>query len=174
MHLEILNNSQKALLPFLSIFKTNFGLTGGTAIALHIGHRQSIDFDLFSTKPFSNLSIQRKILATKKIEHVLVDTDGELTIVVDGVKITLLHYPFAITFSAGLNDSIKIADLKTLAALKAYALGRRTKWKDYVVTFILLSEITLALKKLLIKQKRYPQKILTRRISGLNLYILTT
>ena len=52
MHLEVLSKKQAAFLPFLSVYKEEFGLTGGTAIALHVGHRQSIDFDLFSVKPF--------------------------------------------------------------------------------------------------------------------------
>ena len=47
MHLEILNKEQKELLPILSQFKREYYLVGGTAIALHIGHRESIDFDLF-------------------------------------------------------------------------------------------------------------------------------
>jgi hypothetical protein len=48
MHLEILTDKQKELLPLISQFKRNFYLVGGTAIALHLGHRESIDFDLFS------------------------------------------------------------------------------------------------------------------------------
>ena len=47
MHTEIFNISQVALLPLVKQFKKEFYLVGGTAIALHIGHRRSIDFDLF-------------------------------------------------------------------------------------------------------------------------------
>lgn len=140
MHLKILDRHQAELLPFLSVFKKEFGLTGGTAIALHIGHRQSIDFDLFSIKPFSNLTLQRKILKEKNIEHVLVDTDGEYTIIINGVKVTFLYYPFFINFPDNLNNFIKIADLITLAALKAYALGRRAKWKDYVDLYFIMKD----------------------------------
>jgi hypothetical protein len=50
MHLEILNAAQFELLPVLSQFKREYYLVGGTAIALHIGHRQSIDFELFKEK----------------------------------------------------------------------------------------------------------------------------
>ncbi len=47
MHLNIFNEHQRQLLPLLSKFKNEFYMVDGTAIALHIGHRLSIDFDLF-------------------------------------------------------------------------------------------------------------------------------
>ena len=50
MHEKILTEDQKNLLPLVAEFSSDFGLVGGTAIALHLGHRRSIDFDLFSKK----------------------------------------------------------------------------------------------------------------------------
>jgi len=44
MHLQILSDQQRELLPFIAKFRRNFYLVGGTAIALHIGHRRSIDY----------------------------------------------------------------------------------------------------------------------------------
>jgi len=48
MHKKILTKEQLELLPLLKLFSKNFGLVGGTAIALHIGHRRSIDLFLLS------------------------------------------------------------------------------------------------------------------------------
>ena len=80
----------------------------------------------------------------KKIEKVFVDHQGEYTILVDGIKLTFLYYPFAVEFKDKLESFIKMPDLLTLAALKAYALGRRSKWKDYVdLYFILENKINL-------------------------------
>ena len=50
MHKEILSKEQFDLLPFIKLFSKDFYLVGGTAVALHIGHRRSIDFDLFTDK----------------------------------------------------------------------------------------------------------------------------
>ena len=50
MHDEVLTKEQKDILPLIAEFKKEFYLVGGTAIALQIGHRYSIDFDLFSFK----------------------------------------------------------------------------------------------------------------------------
>ena len=61
MHLEILNQNQKELLLFISQFKREYYLVGGTAIALHIGHRESIDFDLFKFANLRKNDIYRKI-----------------------------------------------------------------------------------------------------------------
>ncbi len=50
MHKEILSKKQIDFFPHLKKFSNDFGLVGGTAIAFHLGHRQSIDFDLASLK----------------------------------------------------------------------------------------------------------------------------
>ena len=47
MHSEILNDRQRELLPLMAQFHREYYLVGGTAIALYLGHRRSIDFDLF-------------------------------------------------------------------------------------------------------------------------------
>jgi len=113
-----------------------FGLIGGTAIALQIGHRRSIDFDMASIQPFKNIQIKRRI---KSIERVFVDEDGEYTLITEKIKITFVYYPFEIEFKDAF-EGIKVADLLTLAALKSYALGRRTKWKDYVDLYFIFKD----------------------------------
>ncbi len=42
MHKEILTKDQEHLLPLVKLFNKDFGLVGGTAVAFHIGHRESI------------------------------------------------------------------------------------------------------------------------------------
>ena len=72
MHLEILSNEQVDLLPLISQFKREYYLVGGTAIALHIGHRESIDFDLFKLASLRKNDIYRKVTISKfgyKIIH---------------------------------------------------------------------------------------------------------
>ncbi|HAZ16595.1 MAG: hypothetical protein A3H59_03415 [Candidatus Jacksonbacteria bacterium RIFCSPLOWO2_02_FULL_43_9] len=132
MHKEILTDEQVALLPLLKYMRKEYGLVGGTAIALHIGHRESIDFDLFSNKEFRTSALKKKIERVVKISHVIVDKSGELTFLVGDVKVTFYHYPFDIAYTEDFEGIIKMPNLVTLAAMKAYALGRRAKWKDYV------------------------------------------
>lgn len=131
---------QIKLLPLLKLFRKDFGLVGGTAIALHIGHRRSIDFDLFSFKEFSNLRLKRLILKQAAIDNVLVNKRGEFTIIMTGVKATFFFYPFPIDYSEKFENFITLPDLLTLSAMKAYALGQRAKWKDYVDLYFILKE----------------------------------
>ena len=132
MRKEILTEQQIKLLPLIEKFSKDFGLVGGTAIALHIGHRESIDFDLFTVNELDPSKIKRKITNGFKVEKLFVNETDEYTVLINGVKITFLRYPFHIEFKDELDKIIKVADLLTLSAMKAYALGRRAKWKDYV------------------------------------------
>lgn len=142
MHEEILSSEQKDLLPLISTFFPQFGLVWGTAIALHLGHRRSIDFDLFSFEDFKSNDVRDKIRSRYTIEQTLLDLYNQLSIVVNGVKITFYKYPFQIDFSEIFKDPIKIPDLKTLAAMKAFALGQRAKWKDYVDLYFIFKQIS--------------------------------
>ena len=140
MHEEILSEKQKSLLKLISSFSDDFCLIGGTAVALQLGHRRSVDFDLLTTKPLSHEKIRRVIRKTNKIEGVVVDEPEELTLIIDGLKTTFLEYPFNIEAKIPYRDIIKMPDLLTLAAMKAYALGRRAKWKDYVDVYFIAKE----------------------------------
>lgn len=132
LHEEILIKEQIELLPLVKEFNKEFILVGGTAIALYIGHRNSIDFDLFSYNDFDNKKIKRKILHYAKINRTYIDEQGEYTLMINNVKTTFLNYPYKIKMLMRLDKIIKLPDLLTLAAMKAFALGRRAKWKDYV------------------------------------------
>ena len=141
LHRENLTKEQIGLLPLVRKFSNHFFLVGDTAAALHIGHRQSIDFDLFSLETFQNTNIRRRILQASRIEKVLVNKFGEFTITIKGVRMTFFHYPFrTIKPRVAIQDVIKMPDLLSLAAMKAYALGQRAKWKDYVDLYFVIKQ----------------------------------
>lgn len=142
MHEEILSPEQKLLLPLVIEFSSVFGLVGGTAIALYLGHRRSIDFDLFTQADFDNENIKNIIRPNYKIEATLVEFVNQLTIVANQVKFTFYKYPFSINFSEEFKNITKLPDLLTLAAMKAFALGGRAKWKDYVDLYFLFSKFS--------------------------------
>ena len=140
MHKEIITADQIKLLPLVKSFSKDFGLVGGTAMALHIGHRHSIDFDLFTDKNFSNVLIKRKVSQQVKIDKLLYAETGQFNLVVNKVKMTFFKYDFKIDYAKKLDDIIKMPDLLTLAAMKAYALGMRAKWKDYVDLYFIMRD----------------------------------
>ncbi|MFH1657476.1 MAG: nucleotidyl transferase AbiEii/AbiGii toxin family protein [bacterium] len=140
LHSEILTKEQKELLPLVKKFYKDFGLVGGTAVALHIGHRESIDFDLFSFTEFKTLDIKRRIANLGTINQIIVDKPYEFTFLLNKVKMTFFHYPFKIDYEIDFDKILRMPSLLTLAAMKAYALGRRAKWKDYVDLFFIIKD----------------------------------
>lgn len=138
MHTEILTKEQNELLSFLKLFSRKFYLVGGTAVALHIGHRRSIDFDLFCFKPFKKSYIKNKLSKIPFEKVTLFEDVDQLHFVIRGIKLTFFHFPWPVEHETSVQNIMTMPSLKTLGAMKAYALGRRAKWKDYVDLFFLL------------------------------------
>ena len=139
-HKEILTKEQVKLLPLVGRFFKNFGLVGGTAIALQLGHRRSIDFDLFSPAKFGNQSLLNQISDFQVPNEIIVNKLGELTLVLNGVKFTFFRFPYNISYSENFDNTVKMPTLLTLAAMKAFAIGQRSKWKDYVDMYFILKD----------------------------------
>jgi hypothetical protein len=140
MHLEILSKEQTDLLPFIKLFRKTFYLVGGTAIALHLGHRRSIDFDLFTYKKLQKSSIKKKINESKlSISRIFEDID-QAHYLINQVKTTFFSFPYPVPHESKLDNIIELPSLLELAAMKAFALNRRAKWKDYVDLYFILQE----------------------------------
>jgi len=140
MHKEILSEKQKELLPLIRQFSREYYLAGGTAVALHIGRRRSIDFDLFKFSSVNHKKNIDKIAGSRLPYEVTWRESGQMNVTVGDVKLTFLEYPFHISPKRKFNNIIKIPELIDLAAMKAYALGRRSKWKDYVDLYFILKD----------------------------------
>ncbi|PKP60330.1 MAG: hypothetical protein CVT88_03360 [Candidatus Altiarchaeales archaeon HGW-Altiarchaeales-1] len=145
MYVKVLTDKQRELLPLIKIFSPDFYLVGGTAIALHIGHRRSIDFDLFTSESIKRKSIKYQIKKNSYLlDKIIHETSDQIHVVINSVKVTFFSFPFKIETPVYFRDVIKIPCLLDLAAMKAYALGDRAKWKDYVdLYFILKSYYTV-------------------------------
>ncbi len=140
MHKEILSLNQLDLLPLVRQFIREYYLVGGTAIALHIGHRRSIDFDLFTYDALKPKSIITQIEAENYTYNITRRVSEQMNITINDVKFTFFQYPFKIDAKRKFEDVLRLPELIDLAAMKAYALGRRSKWKDYVDLYFLLKD----------------------------------
>lgn len=139
MHDEVLNAAQRSLLPLMAKFRREFYLVGGTAIALHIGHRRSIDFDMFKQSGLNHKRNLDKIVSSGFLHQVTRRVEDQMNLIVNGVKLTFFQYPFPVVSEDRFKDVFRMPSLLSLAAMKAYALGRRSKWKDYVDLYFLLT-----------------------------------
>ena len=139
-HKEVLNDKQIELLPLIGEFKREYYLVGGTAIALYLGHRRSIDFDLFKFAPLNRKKNLEKVQSSGFPSIVTWNVTDQMNLVVNEVKVTFFQYPFQIKANNSFDNIIRLPELLNLAAMKAYALGRRSKWKDYVDLYFLLKK----------------------------------
>ena len=64
----------------------------------------------------------------------------QLNVTIHKVKFTFYEYPFQIESPTSFEGIAKMPTLIDLAAMKAYALGRRSKWKDYIDLYFILKE----------------------------------
>lgn len=135
--LDILPNPQRALWQELVDTPEEFVLYGGTAIALQLGHRVSVDFDFFSNKKIEPQALLNDIPYLKKA-HILQSKPSTLTVSVNRngpVKISFFGVPKIPRLSPPLvveDIGIKIAPLLDLAGLKVSVVQSRAEAKDYL------------------------------------------
>ncbi len=140
MFKEVLNDQQRELLPVMAAFRREYYLVGGTAIALYLGHRRSIDFDMFKPSAINHKKNLDKLNASGYNCLVTRRVPEQMNLIVNGVKVTFFQYPFPVQVTEKLESFFRMPSLLQLAAMKAYALGRRSKWKDYVDLYFLLKD----------------------------------
>lgn len=146
MHYEILDDTRRTLLPLLAAFKDRFYLAGGTALALQLGHRDSIDFDFFSQDSFDTAKLFaecEQVFASHTVEKVQ-EEKNTLGLSVDGVQISFMTFPYQVLGNPITEPYLVIASLADIAAMKCNALVSRSVLKDYVDLYVLLDHISLA------------------------------
>lgn len=152
-----LDKERRLVFQQLKAFENNFVLAGGTAIMLQIGHRLSYDFDCFCETWELPLNILAKIhkvfghkilLKLKTSEMIILSTEQK-------IDISFISHPFRILRPKIKTDSIGLFHLDDLAASKAYTVGRRNTWRDYVDLFCFIKNKIYSLDKIieLAKQK---------------------
>jgi len=140
MHTEIFSTAQIELLPYILGFQRSFYMVGGTAIALHLGHRRSIDFDLFTISQLNKTRIKSKLSKIPFSQVPIFEDFDQLHLLINNVKITFFNYPWSVLHRVKVDSFITIPSLLSLAAMKAFALGRRAKWKDYIDLYFILRD----------------------------------
>jgi hypothetical protein len=152
--LDILPASQQRLWPELAQTPPHFTLYGGTAIALRLAHRQSVDFDFFSPATFEPRSLLETVPYLKGSQPRRTEPNN-LTVTVDrGGPIQLQFFG---NFDLGqVADSeradgpnIQVASLLDLAGTKAAVVTQRAEVKDYLDIFALLTKAELSLPRIL-------------------------
>lgn len=144
MHIQALPQKTAELLQLLQDqnFLSPFYLTGGTALSLEIGHRESEDLDFFSKKTFDPLDLQQKLSEFCPLENVQVE-EGTLNLFLNGVKLQFLHYPYQLLKPPILWNGINISSDFDIACTKLVTISSRGSKKDFIDLFFLLKTYTL-------------------------------
>lgn len=148
---------------------SRFALAGGTALSLLIGHRKSIDLDLFTTDEFNPTQLEKYLQETYAFKGDLLSgfsLKGE----VNGVKLDFIRHDYPDVGPRKQEDGIRLYSLKDIAAMKLSAIADNgTRLKDFIDVAYLSSY--LSLKEMLVAfETKYPQTNPYRAVKGLNYY----
>ncbi len=148
MHQEVITSKARKIFDKLSGFP-RFYLAGGTGLALQLGHRVSVDFDLFWEKdiPKDLLLKVRRVFKDFEIK-IVVNHSEQLIVAVEGINTSFVKYPFPVISKFIGHQGVKILPPLEIAAMKAYALGRRATLKDYVDLYFVLKEKVNSLEEI--------------------------
>lgn len=158
MYLDTLAPNTKALFDKLSLLPlpANFYLSGGTALALHLGHRESEDLDFFSKEEFDPQKIQTLLDSNLKLSDITQDP-GTLNCYADGVKLQFLHYPYDLLEKPQVFNRINLSSVADIACTKLLTISSRGSKKDFIDLYFILGSHSLAdLFRLL--ERKYPNQ----------------
>jgi predicted nucleotidyltransferase component of viral defense system len=157
MYYEILDEKRKNILPVLGEFKSSFYLAGGTALALQIGHRDSIDFDFFTEKQIDTQKLFETLRGIFK-DHVLTKIQEEtntLSVIVDeSIKLSFFTYSYPLLNNVIEEEYLRVASVEDIACMKLSAVTGRASNKDYIDLYYILQNTSL-LHLLEIAEKKF-------------------
>lgn len=135
----------------------DFYMVGGTALALQIGHRKSVDFDLFGEKPLDK-AFFAKVYRVFKPHNLEVDFrhSEQTNIKTEGVKVHFVKYKYPLLFKLKKIEEVQFASIEEIALMKAFAMGQRATLKDYVDLYFIIKEGFCSLDKIIdYSEKKY-------------------
>ncbi len=137
LHVEVMRPDQVRVLARLAPLASELGfyLAGGTAVALHLGHRRSFDLDWFApSEPSNDEALVARLRALGLTVDVLAMSAGTLHVRADGVLVTFLRYAYDLLEPPAVEPAsgATIADQADLVAMKLVSLSQRGSKKDFV------------------------------------------
>ena len=145
MHWQALPQKTAHLLKKLARqdFRPPFYLSGGTALSLHLGHRESEDLDFFGPKEFDPLAVQRQLEGLGPLREVEI-SPGTLNLFLEGVKLQFLHYPYRLLEPTVSWQKVPISSVVDIACTKLQTVAMRGSKKDFIDLYFLLRNYPLA------------------------------
>lgn len=136
----------------------SFNLAGGTALALQMGHRKSIDIDLFTTEIFDENSIIEIFTSKFKEIKILSLSKNSVNCVINGIKVDVIRHNYPYLENYLEEENIRMFSLADIAAMKLNAIaGNGSRVKDFIDVYFLLDKFSLE-QMLKFYSKKYSQR----------------
>ncbi|MCF7820596.1 MAG: nucleotidyl transferase AbiEii/AbiGii toxin family protein [Candidatus Pacebacteria bacterium] len=157
MFYDILDKKRLEILPLLKVFKEEFYLARGTALALQIGHRDSVDFDFFTKIDIdtNNLFLKiKEVFSDFKIVKIQEDKNT-LTVLIDkDIKLSFFSYKYNLLRTGVDEDNLYLASIEDIACMKLSAILSRGTNKDYIDLYYIFKNYDFK-EILLLCQKKF-------------------
>lgn len=143
--LAVLSSNQTEILLKLSFLsESGFYLAGGTALALQLGHRTSLDFDFYNIHHFDRKKLYDKIDEHFKNESLKIsERKDTLFCNIKGIDLSFFWYSYPLITKPTIIKGVTVAGLADIAAMKLVAISHRPVKRDYIDIFFLLKKFTL-------------------------------
>lgn len=132
LHLDAVHPDLFALLKQLMQLEClgEFYLVGGTALALRLGHRESVDIDLFTSTPFDSVRLMEELRESVSLAQAET-SKNTVRGVARGIKVEWFAHQYPLLAAVETIEGIRIACIKDLAAFKGNAIANRGAKKDF-------------------------------------------
>jgi len=119
-----------------------FFLVGGTALALQLGHRVSVDLDLFTPQTFDKDELVESLAAKFDVS---VESEGGSMVItyINGIKVDFVKMGYPILFPALHIEGVRMLDMRDIAPMKLKAIAQRGSKKDFFDIYFLLQQMPL-------------------------------
>ncbi|MBD3300522.1 MAG: hypothetical protein GF347_04170 [Candidatus Moranbacteria bacterium] len=158
LYYKILDKERLEVVKYLKNFKKDFYLGGGTALALQIGHRDSVDFDFFSKKDIDTQKLFQMIKDVFKNFEInkIQEEENTLTVIIgENVKLSFFTLKVDLIEDFVSDENLKLASVLDIALMKLNAITSRATSKDYIDLYFILKKYKL--EELLIKlREKFP------------------
>lgn len=120
-----------------------FNLAGGTALALQIGHRKSVDLDFFGVRPFEKdeiIGLIEHLGGYRLLQH----SKNILILDIDSIKVDFVNYKYPLLRPVVQENDIRLLSLADIAAMKLGAITGRGRKRDFTDLFFLMQQFSLS------------------------------
>jgi hypothetical protein len=115
-------------------------LSGGTALALHLGHRISVDLDFFTNMNFNVEFLISEIRKTGYPYRIISEGEGYLIVDLDGIKVSFFKYDYPFLEKQVVYKGVYVAGILDIASMKVIAMSQRGTKRDFVDLFFILQD----------------------------------